>query len=197
MDDATHDSAQTTPDKPKSATAPASRTKVTVLGGVLGLITALALTVLGVSAYTLWRSLPSGPRLAEIDRASFDAARAKWKASGPASYDIQIAVEGLQRAVYRVQVRDGKAVSATRNDAPLTDPRTIGTWSVPGMFDTIASDVEHSEEPIEISARESHYVSPRALFDEQYGYPARYRRIEWGSNVEASWTVTEFRFVDE
>ncbi len=172
-----------------------ARFRAIALGALGGLTTVIVLTVIVMIAYSLWTSMPSGPRLAEINRASFDAARAKWKANGPANYDIEVAVEGLQKAVYRVQVRDGKAVSATRNGAPLTDPRTIGTWSVPGMFDTIASDVEHSEEPIEINSRESHYVTPLAAFDEQYGYPARYRRIEWGSDVEASWTVTDFRIV--
>ena len=92
-----------------------------------------------------------------------------------------------------MEVRNGQAVRATRDGDELKDPRTLGTWSVPGMFDTMQSDVDHITEPIPISARESHRVSPQAEFDTQYAYPRRYRRIEWGSSIEVGWEVTEFQ----
>ena len=34
-------------------------------------------------------------------------------------------------------------------------------------------------------------------FHPQFGYPQYYRRIEWGSDVEASWEVTQFKVADE
>ena len=166
----------------------ASRASAIVWGALCAVLTVLVFYIV--------YSLASGPRLSEVSRARFDRAREQWKTKGPRSYDIETAVAGLQKAVYRVEVRDGKVVSAVRNGSPLKDTRTMGTWSVPGMFDTMEVDVDHSEEPIRISARESHYVSPLARFDPTYGYPSHYRRIEWGSDVEASWEVTEFRVVD-
>ena len=142
--------------------------------------------------YAVYAFSTAGPRLPEIDQSQLDGARQKWQQNGPASYDITIAVSGTRAAVYHVEVRNRQAVRATRDGDALKDPRTLGTWSVPGMFDTMQSDVDHINEPIQISARESHRVSPQAEFDARYAYPRRYRRIEWGSSIEVGWEVTEF-----
>ena len=170
---------------PKQTPARRSRASAVVWGGVCALVTALVIGA--IYAFTA-----TGPRLPEIDQAQLDAARATWKQKGPADYDITVAVSGTRAARYHVEVRDGQAVRATRDGDPLKDPRTLGTWSVPGMFDTMQSDVDHMTKPIQINARESHRVSPRAEFDAQYGYPRRYRRIEWGSSIEVGWEVTHF-----
>ncbi len=160
------------------------RLRAILLGGLCAVVTLFA----------YWYFMAS-PRLPEIDRAQLEEARSLWRQNGPDDYDIEISVTGPRAAVYRVEVRRGKAASAMRDDSPLKDARTLGTWSVSGMFDTIESDVDHLEEPIVINARESHYVSPRAEFHPQYGYPQRYRRIEWGGDIEAGWAVTEFLIV--
>ena len=145
--------------------------------------------------YTVYMFATAGPRLPEIDQAALDEARDAWRQNGPSDYNIEVAVTGPRAAVYRVEVRGGKATKALRDGDPLTDARTLGTWSVPGMFDTLQLDVDHIDKPIEINARESHFVSPRAEFNSQYGYPSRYRRIEWGSNMEAGWEVSVFEVV--
>lgn len=135
----------------------------------------------------------SGPRLPEIDQASLDAARKLWRDAGPSDYDIEVQVEGSQPAVYRVSVRGGTAASATRNGAPLDNPRTFATWSVPGMFGTVQSDVDHRRQPIQLGPHEEHFVTPLGRFDPTYGYPAAYRRIEWGGDVEVTWRVVSFQ----
>ena len=66
----------------------------------------------------------------------------RWAEHGPASYDIEVEVRGPQAATYHVEVRDGEAISATRDDYPLKGPRTIGTWSVVGMFHTMEIDLD-------------------------------------------------------
>jgi hypothetical protein len=126
----------------------------------------------------------------------FRQARAQWREAEPASYDIEIRVTGAQPAVYRVEVRDGEPQAAWRNGNPLLARRTFGTWSVPGMFGTMSRDVEAVERH-EQGKADPHAprLTLRAEFDSEYGYPARYRRIQWGSSVEVAWEVTEFRVI--
>ena len=152
-----------------------------------------ALTLLVV--WAVYAFTNAGPRLPAIDQQKLDEARATWKQHGPANYDITVNVRGTRAAIYHVEVRDGEAIRATRDGDPLTDDRTLGTWSVPGMFDTMQSDVDHIDEPIQVNAREAHHVTPCAIFDPACGYPSHYRRIEWGSSVEVGWEVTEFAIV--
>lgn len=177
------------PSHEKPARKSSSRLWAVALGALLAVATVVVYAVVSLI-------VASGPRLKEIDQADFQAARQRWQEHGPDSYDIEVAVDEMQQVVYRVQVRDGEVTSATRDGAPLTNRRTLGVWSVPGMFNTISIDLEHAEEPIRVGPKEVHYVSPLARFHPRYGYPERYRRIEWGSDVEASWQVTEFRVVE-
>src|SRR4029450_13111439 len=70
------------------------------------------------------------------------AALERWKAAAPPDYDIEVQVTGPQAAVYRVQARGGQPLAAMRNGHSLNQRRTFGTWSVPGMFSTMARDVD-------------------------------------------------------
>jgi hypothetical protein len=123
----------------------------------------------------------------------FHAAHNRWNRSAPKNYNIEIRVTGSQPAVYRVEVRDGQAQAAWRNGSPLLQRRTFGTWSVPGMVGTIGRDIEAVEKH---AAGKADPFTPRltlrAEFDPKYSYPAKYRRIEWGSSVEVAWEVTQF-----
>ena len=92
-----------------------------------------------------------------------------------------------------------KPQAAWRNRQPLNSRRTFGTWSVPGMFATISRDVEALEQAAERRAPPPLIL--RAEFDAQYGYPARYRRIDNGSRkgsdaIAVTWDVVEFRVVE-
>ena len=134
-----------------------------------------------------------------LTREIFDVAHERWKQVAPADYEIEIRVTGSQPAVYRAVVRGGQPQAAWRNGEPLATRRTFGTWSVPGMFSTISRDVETVER--QTSGQADPRLPPlilRAAFDEQYGYPKRYRRTEWGSRKgttaqEVKWEVTSFR----
>jgi hypothetical protein len=137
----------------------------------------------------------AGGRLPTIDQARFDAAQKLWHDKGPANYDLEVAVSEIEPAVYKVSVRGGDVTSATRNGTPLTQRRTLGGWSVPGMFRTISIDLKHATDPIQVGPHDVNYVTPQGQFDPQYGYPMRYRRIQWGSDYEISWRVTNFEVV--
>ena len=143
-----------------------------------------------------WSAIARVQALPRLSRAEFDAARELWADTGPADYNVEIVVEGRQPATYRAEVRGGRVQAAFRNSRPLTQPRTMGTWSVPGMFATMESDVERVAKAEHGAADPS--LPPlmlRARFDSTYGYPARYHRTEavrHGANPAVSWRVTEF-----
>jgi len=149
--------------------------------------------VAGIIALRWWQADP----VPTLSPQQFYEAREQWEAAEPANYDIEIVVSGSQPATYEVQVRDGQAEVALRNGQPLRQRRTFGTWSVPGMFSTMLRDVQVVERS---SSRNPDPTLPRltlrAQFDPQYGYPARYRRIQQGSPVEVSWQVTKFEVHD-
>jgi hypothetical protein len=152
----------------------------------------VGLVVGGIASLVVLRARYADPT-PNIEPADYYAARDRWQANAVPNYDIEVVVTGTQGAKYRVEVRDGEARAAWRNDSPLMTQRTFVTWSVPGMFGTMSRDIEVLELH---AAGKAGPTTPRltlrAEFDPQYGYPVRYRRIEWGSPVQVSWEVTRF-----
>ncbi len=138
--------------------------------------------------------------LPPLTQERFNEARKTWKANGPASYDVEIEVVGRQSATYRVQVRGGVVQTALRNGQPLKQARTMGTWSVPGMFGTIAIDMENVRKVLEGNAdRATPQLTLRGTFHSELGYPQSYYRVEKvkrGSNPEVSWRVVSFDIVE-
>jgi hypothetical protein len=160
----------------------------TLIGSALGVLATLAVLRIVYRDTTP----PLTPEL-------FHSAHEQWRKSAPPDYDIEIRVSGNQPATYRAEVRGGQAQAAWRNGQPLTTRRTFGTWSVPGMFSTMSRDVEQLERQ-RAGQADPRFPSLilRAGFDERFGYPARYSRIEWGSRkgttaAAVTWEVTEFK----
>ena len=156
-------------------------------GLVVGLVVMIALAL-----------VPRGSASPRLSPELFREAMAKWKRDQPRNYDIEIQVRGNQPATYFVQVRNGDAKRALRNGQPLTQRRTFSTWSVPGMFATMSRDVDALERR---AAGQGDKFTPelnlRATFDPRYGYPARYRRLQYQSSMEVEWEVTKFDVLDE
>ena len=152
-----------------------------IVGTLVGLVVTLVIL--------RWRVYDPTPALsAEALR----EARELWRQRGPSDYDVEVRVEGPQPGTYRVSVRGGQAIKAFRNDRPLTQQRTFGTWSVPGMFATIGRDVEQVERRASGNAdRFTPDLTLRASFDRELGYPRRYVRMESGSTRDVSWEVTK------
>ena len=128
--------------------------------------------------FALRRSLPP------LTAADLDAAKARWADMAPPDYEVEIVVSGAQPATYTVEVQAGRAVAATRNGAPLKQPRTWETWTVPGMFGTLDSDVQSLEEG-------AHFVV-RCEFHPHYGYPAKYESFRADTRHQVDWEVTRF-----
>ena len=156
---------------------------------LLGAITASAFAFV-IAMLTLRTPIP---RLGDTE---FESAVLQWTRQAPDDYDIQTRVRGRQAAVYRVTVRDGQVQQAWRDDGQLNDQRTMGTWSVDGMLETIRIDLDNraaaSERPV--GARSSNLLLS-AEFEPHWGYPRRYRRAELGTQMEVSWEVLEFEVV--
>lgn len=134
----------------------------------------------------------------ELTPHSFAAALERWQSREISDYDAEIRVTGPQPATYRVQVRGGEAQAAWRNGSPLRTRRTFGTWSVPGMFSTISRDLA----ALELAAREGRPppLIVRARFQDQWGYPERYQRIDNGSrrggdSSTVTWDVLHFQVI--
>lgn len=172
-------------DVPKSA-IPYRRMFIGLAAGLtLGLLTMVGLALVN-------RGKVSPKLTPEV----FRAAIAKWESEQPRDYDIEIQVRGNQPATYFVEVRNGEARLALRNGKPLTQRRTFSTWSVPGMFATMSRDVDALERRATGKADESTPdLNLRATFDPRYGYPARYRRLQYQSSVEVEWEVTRFEVI--
>ena len=153
-----------------------------ILGALLGAIVTLAML--------RWRLADPTPALTvEL----FDAARKRWAEYGPKDYDIEVVVRGPQPGTYRVIVRGGESIAAFRNGQPLTQQRTFGTWSVPGMFGTISRDLAQIERRRSGNAdRFTPDLTLRASFDPELGYPRHYLRMEAGSTQDVSWELTRF-----
>lgn len=156
--------------------------------------------LLGIGSL-LFTTFWGGSALPLLDRDSFEQARQNWKDAQVHDYDIQVEVTGRQAAVYRVEVRGGEVIQATRDNHPLRQMRTLGTWSVPGMFSTMEADLIHMEK---LAAGQfdpyTPQVSVRVRFDPQYGFPRHYHRTEMvkrRSNPEVSWKVVAFDIRDE
>src|SRR6266851_2006146 len=79
----------------------------------------LVLVVLTVIAITV---LVGYKRSFQLTAEKLAEARALWKVNGPADYDLDYEIKKLDgKETYTVQVRVGKAVSATCNGQPLDE----------------------------------------------------------------------------
>lgn len=170
------------PTAPRRRPLPAS---TIVAGGVLGLVAAGA-ALLG--AIALWA--PRGaPELTE-DRLA--EAVTRWRAEGPADYDLDLELSGAQSGVYQAQVRGGKPVSLTLNGR-RTSRRSWDAWTVNGLFDVLRHDQDHVlDAKGGFGAPAGSTVVLRAEFDPRFGYPARYERTVLGTPIHIQWRVTRF-----
>ena len=130
----------------------------------------------------------------DVTMARYEAAVQRWQQKGPAHYQVEVDVAGPQPGHYSVTVHDRLARQAWFNGRALPTDRTVGTWSVAGMFSNIERDLAQ-----QTRARKQGDVSDLRLvatFDPQYGYPASYRRIDWGGQPEIAWHVTNLKPIE-
>jgi hypothetical protein len=166
------------------------RVRAYVAAGAAGAVFGLAV------ALTAARWFGPGA-LPEVTAASFAAARATWDRAAPQDYDLEVVVIGRESATFQVQVRGGIARQAWRDGQSLPHERTWSTWTVPGMFETIARDLDSVARLREGKADPgTPQILLRGLFDAQRGFPLHYQRTEmrkFGPNQEVAWEVVRFQ----
>jgi hypothetical protein len=132
---------------------------------------------------------PSLPDLRDGDLA---AARARWLAQGIHDYELDLRVHGtgLDPAVIHLEVRADSVVHAARAGVPMTGD-TIA-YTVPGLFATLARELELKADPAAAGAPPGYQIYVQAIFDQELGYPLHYRRTIGGSNTRVE--VETLRF---
>lgn len=158
--------------------------RVLVASMLLGGLAAL----LGVGVYLLADREPGMPRL---ERDTLEAAMARWRERGPASYDLDVVISGRQSGDFHVEVRAGRVTACSRNGiAPR--PHTWETWTVEGQFDTLQRELDGAADPERIYGAPGAEARQLALFDGELGYPLRYERHVLGADLGIAWRVTRF-----
>lgn len=172
---------EATPRRPRARRSPLRAFIWTaVLGIGFGLLATLILAG--------WRS---GERLPAIDMAAMEQASARWDAAAPASYDLHVLLSGPREQQVEIEVRQRNVTSLLLDGVAPRQQRTWDYWSVPGLFDIIEADLTRADKS------PPGRVRLFGEFDETYGYPGRYRRIESSAMSNAEWTVTRFDVIEE
>ncbi|HEY4311923.1 MAG TPA: DUF6174 domain-containing protein [Pirellulales bacterium] len=165
------------------------RASAMVLGAACGIGIVLAIIVVTLV-------LKRGPSVPEITRADLDVAEQKWKANGPAGYDMDITIGGRQPGVVHIEVRAGTVTKMTRDGVTPSQSRTWEYWTVPEQFETIRQDFDSSETAGGFGAAPGSQTILKAEFDSHYGYPRRYQRFVLGTDLAVEWDVTHFAPVE-
>lgn len=151
------------------------------MGGGVGLLSTAA-----VAIWLLRDPIPP------LSREEYSAAVARWNAKGVRSYDMQAVFSGAQPGEYDVAVRDGKVTRLVRDGEPLPDRGVARRfWTIPGMFEILEMDLARLEQSGQNAGGADVRIS--AEFDEEWGYPRRYRQIQLGGKqVTSEWQITRF-----
>jgi hypothetical protein len=157
------------------------RTTLFVLGSIAF---ALACLVLALELFVVQRI----PLLSEPDLV---AAKKRWQEHGPVSYDMDIELRGAQPGHVEINVRN-RVVTAETRDGRVPKEHTWETWTVPGMFNTLETDMEIAENPQQaIQAVPGTTWQLRCEFDPVLGIPRRYYRMASGG-PDVYWRVKRF-----
>lgn len=157
------------------------RATLFVLGSI---VFALASLVLALEFFVVERI----PLLTESD---LNAAKKRWQEHGPVSYDMDVEIRGAQPGRVEVNVRN-RVVTAETRDGRVPKEHTWDTWTVPGMFNTLETDMEIAENPEQaIQAPLGTKWQLRCEFDPVLGIPRRYHRLASGG-PEVYWRVKRF-----
>jgi hypothetical protein len=133
-----------------------------------------------------------------LTRAEYDAAKARWQAKGPKSYNLDLHFYSQNAPVdYHLEVRDGKVVALTRNGSPVPQQARRDPWAIDALLEQMGEDLKIAEDPKrDFEVKPGVKVQLKATFDPTLGYPTMYRRLVRGSPVQFSWWVRSFQPVE-
>jgi hypothetical protein len=159
------------------------RIAVSIACIVLGII--CGLVVFGLTSFR--RPPPA------MSAADFENAVARWKKNGPADYEMVLEVSGRQSGTMHVVVKNQKAAGITRGGVSI--PRhTWEYWTIEGLFEVIRTDLEGLDQPERaFGTPDVSQLVQQAEFDEDLGYPRRYRRAVLSTGDAIEWEIVEFK----
>lgn len=156
---------------------------------MVGMVGGLLITVVALTAVLL----ATRSRTPSLTEEALQNAIARWDARELRDYDLDVELGGNRPGAIHVEVRDGQVTRMTRDGVEPRQKRTWAVWSVPGMFDTLAQELDNARRPAD--AFQSQSASQMVLwaeFDPEWGYPRKYDRVVLGADFEVHWTVTRF-----
>jgi Family of unknown function (DUF6174) len=157
------------------------RTTLFVLGSIAF---ALASLVLALEFFVV-------ERIPLLTQSELNDAKKRWQEHGPVSYDMDIELRGAQPGSVQISVRN-RVVTAETRDERVPKEHTWDTWSMPGMFNTLETDMEIAENPEQaIQAAPGTKWELRCEFDPEFGIPRSYHRVASGG-PEVYWRVKHF-----
>ena len=135
-------------------------------------------------------------RMIDVNRLILSEARTAWNIANPVNYLVEVSVTASGKDIYEVTVLNNEPVQVILNGKSLNRRHAFDTWTVEGMLDTIAIDIEHCERWDEGRAAPGTCdLIIKATFDPETGIPLKYIRMELGrpSNVGVmDWEITRF-----
>lgn len=153
---------------------------------ILGIITILA----------SWAIYFIRDGVSDVDESVLNLAKSEWSKCEIDSYEIEVLVTTFQKDRYVVSVQNNEVVAVELNGTPLKRLHAFETWSVNGMFETIARDLEHIEDLNSgNSGPETCEILIQGAFDPRYHFPRKYLRFEIGGlnqSPDVSWEVSRF-----
>ncbi len=146
----------------------------------------------------------------------FKPALLRWQTQGPKNYVMEIQIFGQQSGEMTVGVFNGRPIHVSRNGT-VTPEHTWQHWTIDGLFEIIRRDLEGLDEPARAFGMAKDNASrdgvitdgllndgavnergkppvvvQQAEFDEELGYPRRYRRSVQNTSDEIEWEIVRF-----
>ena len=81
----------------------------------------------------------------DVNREILSVARQNWEVAQFEDYLVEISVRTSGTDRYEVTVTDNEPVQVKLNGKALNRRHAFDTWTIAGMLDTIAIDIEHCE----------------------------------------------------
>jgi hypothetical protein len=159
-----------------------------VAGAALGV-------VLGTVAAALLLSRREALDLPPLTPEALHAARQRWQTHRPPAYRMRVL---LQRGAEPdeqvvVEASGARATALRRNGQIPSQRRTWDYWTVEGLFDMLALDLEHRADPQQaFGVSDPQRVRLYARFDAHYGFPRQYVRIVQAARGDLRWVIEEF-----
>lgn len=149
------------------------------------LVLSVAAFLAGLIAALVWVREPTAP----LTESLLAEARQRWEQADIRNYSLRYRMHGSE---YVVTVRGESVDSVTVNGQPSTSA-TPAAFGVPGLFETLAVELENRSDPAGPLAGQSETLLMRARFHPELGYPERYIRSAGGGVRGASIEMLEFR----